>query len=110
MTAIPLYVVTLYPYDDGSEARYQFATLDEAQAFADMVNDLPKSTLAYINGSGLPGPVSPWVSGTYESPEAAMKALREWITDEDPDAPDDGKTLIAGVLYDRETGMEADPQ
>ena len=30
--------------------------------------------------------------------------------EEDPDAPDDGKVLVAGVLYDRETGMEADPQ
>jgi len=30
--------------------------------------------------------------------------------EEDPDAPDDGKMLIAGILYDRETGMEADPQ
>ena len=29
------------------------------------------------------------------------------LEDEDPDAPDDGKVLIAGVLYDRETGMEA---
>lgn len=30
--------------------------------------------------------------------------------EEDPDAPDDGKVLIAGVLYDAETGEEADPQ
>jgi hypothetical protein len=27
--------------------------------------------------------------------------------EEDPDAPDDGKVLIAGVLYDAETGEEA---
>lgn len=30
--------------------------------------------------------------------------------EEDPDAPDDGKMLIAGILYDRATGQEADPQ
>lgn len=33
--------------------------------------------------------------------------LSAWFPDE---APDDGKTLIAGILYDNETGWEADPQ
>jgi hypothetical protein len=30
--------------------------------------------------------------------------------EEDPDAPADGKVLVAGALYDAETGEEADPQ
>jgi len=34
----------------------------------------------------------------------------DWDMEEDPDAPDDGKMLIAGQLYDRATGELADPQ
>lgn len=30
--------------------------------------------------------------------------------EEDPDAPDDGKVLVAGILYNAETGEEAVPQ
>ena len=59
--------------------------------------------------------------GSFHDDAAGLKATAiqiadEWLDDagldleEDPDAPDDGKMLIAGVLYDRETGMEADPQ
>lgn len=51
---------------------------------------------------------------------AALKIANEWLEgldlddeddlEEDPDAPDDGKMLIAGQLYDRATGDLADPQ
>lgn len=48
---------------------------------------------------------------TDEEADAGITAV--WFTrdpEEDPDAPDDGKMLIAGILYDRATGQEADPQ
>lgn len=35
------------------------------------------------------------------------KPARFAVLEEDPDAPDDGQVLVAGVLYDAETGEEA---
>lgn len=81
-----LYVVTLYPYSDGGEARYQFTTREMAEAFAAHVNDLPEETLSYVNGEGKPTKVSVWESGTYPTVAAAVEALGEWVGDgEDED-------------------------
>lgn len=81
MTA--LYVVTLYPYSDGDEARYQFDTREMAEAFAAEVNDLPEETLSYVNGTGKPGKVTVWESSTYDSVEGAVESMREWIAPEE---------------------------
>ena len=78
-----LYVVTLYPYSDGGEARYQFDTREMAEAFAAEVNDLPEATLSYISGTGQPGPVAVWESGTYATVKEAMEALGQWIEEDE---------------------------
>jgi hypothetical protein len=78
-----LYVVTLYPYEDGSEARYQFDREVDAQTFAAKVKALPAETLAYVTGTGKPIPPEVWESGTYGSVDEAWAALTDYLPDED---------------------------
>lgn len=70
-----LYVVTLYPYEDGSEARYQFDSREVAESFAARVKALPEETLSYVTGTGKPIPPEVWESGTYASVEEAWSHL-----------------------------------
>ena len=74
-----LHVVKLYPYDDASEARYQFDRKEDAQAFADRVNKLPRETLRYVTGTGKPTPVEPWETSTYDTVEQAWEDFAENI-------------------------------
>ena len=76
------HVVTLWPYNDGTQADYQFDTPDEAQAFADRVNALPAETRSYIHGSGTPDPVTVWTSRTYESANEAWETLTGYLPEE----------------------------
>jgi len=92
-----LFVVTLYPYSDGGEARYQFDTREMAEAFAAEVNDLPEDTLAYINGSGKPDKVAVWESGTYATVKEALEALGEWVTPEDEEPALCNASFMAGA-------------
>jgi len=66
-----------------------------------------------VHGDDCTGNLCPSCAGPYLEPDDPDDPRRPKDPDdmeEDPDAPDDGKMLIAGILYDRATGQEADPQ
>ncbi len=57
-------------------------------------------------GTALPGPIADAWNATLG--EVNWQEIAEHLVPEaDDDEPDDGLTLIAGVLYDNETGVEA---
>ena len=108
-----LYVVTLYPYSDGSEARYQFDTREMAEAFAAEVNDLPEETLTYVTGTGKPGPVAVWESGTYASVKEALEALGEWVNPDEEEEEEEAcnASFMAGascILPEGHSGSHRD--
>jgi hypothetical protein len=90
-----LYVVTLWPYHDGSEARYQFDDPLAAQRFAERVNKLSHEIRRdIVDPEGNPNlQATVWKSSTYDSTDEAITELMTWIVCDHPDAErdDDGR-------------------
>lgn len=81
-----LFVVVLYPYEDGSEARYQFDTRSQADAFADRINKIPANDFRDVT-NGSKHPIEAWESSTYDSTAEALAAFGEAFYGEDEDFP-----------------------
>ena len=103
-----------YDYDAPEGIEVRFITLDrggvfdgsprnewEARDAVEMANDL-REGVAHL----------PAENALRQRVMGIAEELRDEASEylDDDEVYDDGKTLIAGVLYDNETGEEADPQ
>lgn len=96
--------------DYGSGFDGQPRSEDEAEYAVEMAQSLTDEAAGLPDGDKVKEAVAGITAELWEDASHYLSKARLAELEEDPDAPDDGKVLVAGILYDAETGEEAVPQ